>query len=233
MATPTEPTVPGHGLAAAAGIATLAAAGVGITLLILQVLGHRFGILDHVASARYRQATWLVLLALSAGIATFCLQADGRRKSHLFGHWRVSSRYYVSAVLAASAIFAVDMAVAVARDSSTPGTIDVFFQRAGTSIAGTMLAVYYFCGAVPVLEELLFRRGVFTLLRRFPVWLPITVSVALFALLHPAQAQGGAFLLGLATAYLYLRSGSLLPSIACHAFANGLAVAWAAREWQQ
>ena len=76
----------------------------------------------------------------------------------------------------------------------------------------------------PVFEELLFRGAITReLLRRYPTWMAIVVSALLFGVAHlnPVQAVCG-FLLGILLAWVYVRTGSLLPGLLIHVVNNGL-----------
>lgn len=77
--------------------------------------------------------------------------------------------------------------------------------------------------AAPIGEESLFRGLVFGGLRRWSFWPGAVVSGFLFALSH---IEPGTFIpftgVGILFAWLFWRSGSLWPSIVCHALFNGL-----------
>jgi len=74
----------------------------------------------------------------------------------------------------------------------------------------------------PFAEEIVFRGVLFRTLRaRMPLALAIVLSAAAFALLHPYRAaiyQVG--LVGVLSAWVYHRTGSLWPSIVAHAAWN-------------
>lgn len=86
---------------------------------------------------------------------------------------------------------------------------------------------------VPILEELLFR-GLLqkSLTNRLPVWAAISMSSAVFALLHVepngvafgAYAMPGIFLLGSIFGFLYQKTGSLRTNILLHMINNGAAL---------
>lgn len=78
----------------------------------------------------------------------------------------------------------------------------------------------------PVTEELLFRGVVFRgLLSRHRVWMAALVSAGLFAGAHLNPWQfSSALMLGVVSAWLYLRTGSIALCIFGHAVANGLAM---------
>ncbi len=77
----------------------------------------------------------------------------------------------------------------------------------------------------PIFEEFLFRGFVFSSLRRrFGVKRGIVFSGLLFAFVHRSlYAFLAIFVLGVILAYLYERTGSLIPSISLHIINNGIA----------
>jgi len=75
----------------------------------------------------------------------------------------------------------------------------------------------------PLFEELVFRGLLFaTLRRRFGFWLSATLSAAIFALAHGYGLLGFASVIfsGLLWAWVYEKTGSLLPGMAAHALNN-------------
>lgn len=93
---------------------------------------------------------------------------------------------------------------------------------------------------VPVVEEVVFRGGVFAALRRFcaTVW-AAWFSAIIFALAHAGPTLTrllsgdvgvplGPFFLGLLTAALYARTGRLLPAVLLHAACNATPLIFAA-----
>ena len=204
-------------------VSILTLLGIALVLMLAVAALERVGVLG--ADQRYQTSTWSVLGAIVAAVIVFCCRTDSAEQSLLFGRWAVAMKWYAYAVLAAVATRGIGLAIWYLRGARPAyGQADEFFAQAGRSIASACLALVYFCVVVPVIEEILFRRGVFALLRRFRPWVPFTASVVLFTVVHATPNQGGAFLLALATAYLYMRSGSLLPSIACHGIANAVGV---------
>ena len=80
--------------------------------------------------------------------------------------------------------------------------------------------------AAPILEELLFRRYIFRIMQAF--WSPafaIFASALLFAIVHPALSFPPVFLLGLATAWIYQRSGKIWTCMLLHALYNAAVLA--------
>jgi len=89
------------------------------------------------------------------------------------------------------------------------------------------LAVLAIVGLAPIAEELFFRGVVFNAFKRERGrrWAYIG-SAALFAVIHlSVVALVPIFLLGLALAWVYERTGSLLAPIVMHAVVNGISVA--------
>jgi membrane protease YdiL (CAAX protease family) len=86
-----------------------------------------------------------------------------------------------------------------------------------------------FIAIVPgVVEELLFRGYVQgRLLERWSPWVAITVTSLLFAIVHVQPHHVVAvFPIGLWLGVVAWKSGSVIPSILCHAFINGSLNAW-------
>lgn len=82
----------------------------------------------------------------------------------------------------------------------------------------------------PVVEELVFRRAFLGSLleKNIKPVIAVPVSALVFGLVHfnPAQIPA-AFVLGTLLGWMYLRTGSLVPSIVCHVVNNALCVALA------
>lgn len=81
--------------------------------------------------------------------------------------------------------------------------------------------------AVPITEEFLFRGLLYRWLRdRWGTWAGIFLSALIFALIHPPTAGAAPliFLLGLALAWLYERTGSLKPGMVLHGANNAIGI---------
>lgn len=89
-----------------------------------------------------------------------------------------------------------------------------------------------FCLAIvgPITEELVFRRALLGSLleAKIDARIAVAVSAAVFALIHlnPAQMPA-AFVVGCLFGWMYVRTGSIVPSTVCHVVNNSLAVATA------
>jgi len=84
--------------------------------------------------------------------------------------------------------------------------------------------IFFLCAVVlaPVCEEVMFRGLLYPAFRRkIGSGLAMTVTAALFALVHPPYTYPAIFVLGLALAYVYERTGTLAAPIAFHAMFNG------------
>lgn len=97
-----------------------------------------------------------------------------------------------------------------------------------------LASAFFFVLVIPVIEELVFRVALFgALARRMPRAGAAVLSVAIFIAMHVQYTlAGGAValltttevtLLGAALMWLYMRSGSIWPSIAFHVANNGYA----------
>lgn len=98
------------------------------------------------------------------------------------------------------------------------------------SVAGFLISFILLAVCVPIVEEFLFRGVVYRWMRdRFSLYGALVGSSAIFALAHLIFGAAGGlqiFVIGLALAYLYERSGSLLPSMVLHGVNNGIAISW-------
>lgn len=81
--------------------------------------------------------------------------------------------------------------------------------------------------AVPIAEEFLFRGVLFRWLRdRWGIWPGTFLSALIFAVIHPPAAGAAPliFLIGLALAWLYQKTGSLRPGMALHGANNAIGI---------
>jgi hypothetical protein len=77
---------------------------------------------------------------------------------------------------------------------------------------------------VPLGEELIFRGVVFGWLRRWPLPVAVIVSALIFAVMHGFSVVFPvALVLGIVTALVYHRSGSIWPAVVLHMVNNGVA----------
>lgn len=77
---------------------------------------------------------------------------------------------------------------------------------------------------VPLGEELIFRGVIFGWMRRWPLPIAVIVSALVFAVMHGFSVVFPvALVLGIVTAMIYHRSGSIWPAVMLHAVNNGIA----------
>lgn len=100
-------------------------------------------------------------------------------------------------------------------------------SNASYIIASNPLGIFCVVVVGPIVEELVFRRATLGAMLESGTKAPmaIIVSALAFALVHfnPAQAPA-AIVLGCLFGWIYVRSGSIIPSIVCHIFNNALSV---------
>ena len=171
-------------------------------------------------------------VALLGGIY-FALVRTGRLTWRDLGWVPVAPGWLVAAGLTSLAIYAAAIAlVTLARTvlgdawfGVTPPLMEMFPR----SVLGFIGSFVFGAITVPVAEELLFRGLLFRWLRnRWGFAAGAFVSALVFALAHP-PASGSApliFLIGLALAYFYERSGSLWPSMVLHGVNNAVGIAF-------
>lgn len=155
------------------------------------------------------------------------------KKGYLTGDARLYSpvsNAYIAWSLAAgiSSIFLVD--ALMSQLTFLPDWLDNTFELMQTGWMGIL------CLAVlgPVLEELLFRGAITKeLLKRYKPGTAILLSGLLFGIFHlnPAQVVG-ACLYGFLFAWLYYKSGSLVPGILLHILNNSLSV-WSSLNYEK
>jgi len=104
-----------------------------------------------------------------------------------------------------------------------PDSAGQLTEQFGADLIGLLIVVVVWG---PVGEELFFRGFVLPgLVRRFGVPAAVVVSSALFALFHVAPGMlVPTFLLGAALGWIYLKTGSIWPSIMVHGIQNALAL---------
>ncbi|WP_312441826.1 CPBP family intramembrane glutamic endopeptidase [Lacrimispora sp.] len=104
----------------------------------------------------------------------------------------------------------------------------VSYKEAEDSLYSAALSVQLLASGflIPFAEEIIFRGLAFAPLReKFPFWLSAVLSAALFGLYHGNLPQGVyAFFIGLAVAWLYEVSGTLLAPYLFHVSANLLSL---------
>lgn len=104
-----------------------------------------------------------------------------------------------------------------------PDTVAMF----PPSVTAYLASLLFGAVGVPIAEEFLFRGLLYRWLRdRWGTWAGVFLSALTFALIHPpaAGAAPAIFLIGLALAWLYEKTGSLKPGMALHGANNAIGI---------
>lgn len=98
--------------------------------------------------------------------------------------------------------------------------IRIFHEADSTFFLGTMIVLA--CVGAPVVEELVFRRGIFRYARtRLPRWAALLVPAALFGALHGYLASFAPLMvLGIIFSIAYEHTGNIRTSMVAHALFN-------------
>jgi len=208
--------------------AWVAVAGGGALLLVARALVRPGG-----DDRSWVVAALIVLNLATVGVVLVCAAVQRRPSAADFGLVATSVRRAVAGVLATAVAVLV---VSIAADILLGGPedpVDVTDRLATDSSAlQGVLVVLLVAVATPLAEELLFRGYVFRALVpwRGPV-VAAVLSAGVFTLFHLDWSPSAAFpsiaLFGLLTCWLYLRTGSLYPSLAVHALLNSASMATA------
>lgn len=94
-------------------------------------------------------------------------------------------------------------------------------------LMGNLLGLFCVAVAGPITEELVFRRAILgsMLESKMKPEIAVLISAILFALIHFNWAQApAAIIIGVIFGWLYVRTGSIVPSIVCHIINNSLCV---------
>jgi uncharacterized protein len=216
--------VPGSNVAIVAGL---------VIVSYLVIGAAQYALVPKGADIIYSPTAMLLTIALYGAIGASVLWAarqtvDARRALGLVApaSWPRAMGLALLTVIAALAVSALlEPILHAAREQ---GLAPAASRPAGTSaILGAALACVALAVVGPVVEELLFR-GLLTAAfrRRFGPPRTALLPAAVFALAHVLpRVIPPVFILGLALALVYERTGSALPGILVHCLYNGIAVA--------
>lgn len=215
-------------------VATLAATL--ITSLMATLLGHGEAGVEAPVAIEAKQAVRLGIFLVAMQVLTilFTLAAvrlfAPSRSVLLPLHWPVWGwRGILLAILVLLVLASASGALVYTFDRSAFTTDMKPFADMAQTRAWWILFVAAAFGA-PLAEEMLFRGLLFGVLRETPAGFPGAAlgTALMWSALHANYSVYGVLMIvgiGLYFAYLRERSGSLVPSIACHAVYNGLIVA--------
>ena len=171
----------------------------------------------------------LIFTALSgvAGIAGFAAAALLRIRSlSAFGVRRTSWRWLLAGAGVGLLAWVLARLASVAYIGITGDTANVQDVYAGGASGGALsvvLSVVFIAIATPIGEELLFRGVVANVLLRYGPFIGVVSSAVIFALIHGINvALPTALVVGLITAEVFRRSGSIWPGVVVHAVNNAV-----------
>lgn len=136
--------------------------------------------------------------------------------------WSPVSVSYLLLTIVLYASFVIPADFLMSHLSFLPNILEATFDN----LQASWLGIFSIAVFGPVLEELLFRGAITReLLKRYKPHKAIFLSALIFGLFHinPAQVVN-AFLVGLVFAWIYYKSGSLVPCILLHVLNNSLSV---------
>ncbi len=152
------------------------------------------------------------------------------RRLDVLGVRRASGRWLAIGAVSGLGTFALGLLASLVLSlfMPAPENIQADYQSAAAGGALALVATLLL-GAVltPLGEEAFFRGVVANALGRFSAWVSVPVSAAIFALVHGINAVLlTAFIVGIATALLFRRTGSIWPGVLTHVVHNALAIAF-------
>jgi membrane protease YdiL (CAAX protease family) len=162
------------------------------------------------------------------GFIFFLVAVIHRKKILETFRWRNTHRYRVTSLVALGAILAVT--VFIVSSFFPPSSPPAIEKLAESSSSVALLVVFGVCFA-PIIEEIIFRGFLFSVLSEFGgSRLAIPATAVLFALMHAPQlwpSLAGILLIlvvGSVLSVVRQRSDSLIPSLIVHTAYNGMLV---------
>ena len=171
-----------------------------------------------------QELTLSYAMPLGMWLQFFLMAAYLWRRGYLTGDSRLytpTKISYLALVLLAGAGLVI-LEDALMHFLQLPDLLHTTFEQLNDSWLGMLCIVVF----GPIVEELLFRGAITkVLLRNYNPSTAILLSALLFGLIHinPAQVFG-ASIVGLLLAWIYWRTGSLIPCMVLHILNNGLSV---------
>ncbi|WP_193199791.1 CPBP family intramembrane glutamic endopeptidase [Nostoc sp. MG11] len=197
-----------------------------VSLVVLAIVG--FGIGSQLGRFELDLVFYgLVFTALSgiAGIAGFAAAALVRiRCLSAFGVHRVSGRWMLIGVGAGLVAFVLKSLAILTYIQITGDSANVqgmYAEGGSGGVLSLVLATVLLGLVTPVGEELLFRGVITNALLRYGPFIGVVGSTLIFALMHGFNnVFPAALVVGLVTAEVYRRSGSVWPAVVVHAVVN-------------
>ena len=173
----------------------------------------------------------LVQYALSGGLGLLGFAAAWAvriRRLDVLGVRRASGRWLAIGAAGGVATFVLGLLVGVVMSlvmEAPPQNIQQDYQSAAAGGALAFVATLLLGSVLtPLGEEAFFRGVVANALGRWSAWLAVPVSAAIFAISHGINAVlPVAFIVGVVTALLFRRTGSIWPGFLTHLVHNTLA----------
>lgn len=162
---------------------------------------------------------WSVLRRRHRGFEAVGLRFWSLRRDLLFG----VAAYIRVLPLVLAAILTVALVLAKLGVSFERSAVQEMAAESVRNAASVIAFAAMASAVAPVLEETLFRGLLYTALReRLGFWPAGMISAVCFAMMHAPAARLPTAVLGMALAWMYERSGSLVPAIGAHALHNAL-----------
>lgn len=212
----------------------LLAAVAGLSLLI--VPGVFVAVLHALAGAKGAPATAIAIAMLAQSAVMFGVFYGLAIRFWGVSWWQVGLRpaslgWYLGAVLLAALAILATSLVNLAMEALLGGPIENpqvgMLTPGGASPLSALAMFFLIAGVAPVVEELLFRGLVYGWIReRFGIWPGLLVSSLIFSCVHGIPMLiPPLFVVGCFLAWLYEKSGSILPCMVMHAVFNGAMLA--------
>lgn len=200
--------------------------------LIMTLIGQAGGIaglsIDKTGGVSLSSTFQLMLIGIASLCSTIAIIAvcnDGIVKPFRFAMPPLRGL----SIIALSALTMIPLGLLISEVSSYFGVPD-FFATMFQGMAHNPYAIPILVLIGPLGEELCFRYGIAGNILRGQkkggsIWIPILISAFLFGLIHfnPAQSLA-AFAIGVFFGWLYVRTGSLWPSLVCHMLNNFVSI---------
>lgn len=183
--------------------------------------------------------TWVEFEPVTAGLVQYALSgtlgllgfaaayAVRIRRLDVLGVRRASGRWLAIGAASGVGTFVLGLVVGVVMSLLLPAPENIQTDYQAAAAGGALaFAATLLLGSVltPLGEEAFFRGVVANALGRWSAWLSVPVSAAIFALAHGVNAVlPTAFIVGVATALLFRRTGSIWPGVLAHLVHNTLA----------